>query len=327
MSSRKSNGLMTAAFLLSVGATMNVFAQQNYSSEGIVRITDGRMRTNARPAASPRVTQVSSYQNTTATAPSTDPTAAATGVKGGISNGYCPDGSCPGGAGQCPYCQGGHGGCFNEHCCKHSPDYGYSPPAKYPLHRRGVEYTSYFPAQWYGAGADYSRSQAPMVYQPTDTTQLGFYYQHVPFWQPQPNRVPERPIPAQWHIHAPAIQAVNYNGGFGRCRSGYCPNGYGVMDSCPTPTNTNPQDGNGPGSVVPSIRPTPVPADQKAPVPVETQSPATLPPDAVTYESGTVPYPLPQPQVVLPSPSPTLNSAPLPPTNSAASGHIRRIGY
>src|SRR5690606_22022975 len=38
------------------------------------------------------------------------------------------------------------------------------------------------------------------VYMPTDTTQLGYYYQHVPYWLPRPNAVPPAPRPADWHV-------------------------------------------------------------------------------------------------------------------------------
>jgi hypothetical protein len=34
---------------------------------------------------------------------------------------------------------------------------------------------------------------------PTDTTQLGFYYQQVPYWQPVAGMVPAAPNPNDWH--------------------------------------------------------------------------------------------------------------------------------
>ena len=222
MSLTKSNGLLTAAVLLTFGVNANSFAQQAAETEGVVRITDGKSRSTSTSTTGQKIQQTSSTQTSGA---------AQTAISGsfptnfGGYSGSCQNGNCQTGGG-CDQgqCQGR--GCrFGEHYCKHSPDYGYSPPAKYPLHRRGDEYTSYYPAKWYGAGGDYIQSQAPMVYQPTDTTQLGFYYQHVPFWQPQPDRIPERPIPAQWHITAPAVNASRFcNSGAGNSIGG-CQNG------------------------------------------------------------------------------------------------------
>jgi len=119
----------------------------------------------------------------------------------GVDTGSCPCPECHGVG--CPHCHGhgclfGHclAGKFCEHYCTNAPDYGYSIPGKYPIERRGVQYVNYFPAAWYGSGAAAPAVAYPMVYQPTDTTQLGFYYQHVPFWMPQPNPLPQRPLPA-----------------------------------------------------------------------------------------------------------------------------------
>ena len=118
----------------------------------------------------------------------------------------------------CPHCQGKKSkGCkFCEHYCSHSPDHGYSIPGKWPIQRRGVQYNSYYPAAWHGTPAAMAAAAPvyPMVYQPTDTTQLGFYYQHVPFWMPQPNPLPQRPIPAQWHIYAPVAYASQFENGY-----------------------------------------------------------------------------------------------------------------
>jgi hypothetical protein len=40
---------------------------------------------------------------------------------------------------------------------------------------------------------------AQQVYMPTDTTQLGFYYQHAPRWLPAPGMIPAAPNPNDWH--------------------------------------------------------------------------------------------------------------------------------
>jgi hypothetical protein len=325
MSFKKSNRRMVAALLLSLGSAGSAFAQEGQESVGIVRITDSGIRSDARQSSGQSVQQIAGFGLTH-------------GHGGGYSAGDCQNGgACRSGhnAGcQCQGCRGGMHGKFGEHYCKHSPDYGYSPPAKYPLQRRGVEYTNYYPANWYGAGADYSQSQAPMVYQPTDTTQLGFYYQHVPSWQPQPNMLPARPIPAQWHITAPAVQASRFSqGGWGGYMNGsghyghgnYRTGGYGVNGNCPTngfssqPTLI-PQTRQG-EEVVPSIPSKGVPAEV-SPQPVQDDSTTSVPLQSVPYDPGA------EPGVLPPSPNaaPAPNNVPLP-NNSAASSHIKRIGY
>ena len=49
-----------------------------------------------------------------------------------------------------------------------------------------------------------------MVYQPTDTTQLGFYYQSVPRWQYRPEMLPAAPRP-YWPV---GRQNGGYSGGY-----------------------------------------------------------------------------------------------------------------
>ncbi|MEZ6125321.1 MAG: hypothetical protein R3C49_19405 [Planctomycetaceae bacterium] len=79
------------------------------------------------------------------------------------------------------------------------PDSGWAPPASVPLTRSGGWYTSYQPGQWYGnPGGGYGPA-APMVYQPTDTTQLGYSYARVPTWRPNPGMIPPVPQPSNFH--------------------------------------------------------------------------------------------------------------------------------
>ena len=107
--------------------------------------------------------------------------------------------------GDCNECPPGHGCCMhgcNPLACAHCL-------ATYPCHRLSdalhsyigvtqslaqadgiyrlpVHYQRFWPTHWYGQpGAVYAPT-FPMVYMPTDTTQLGFYYQRVPYWQPRP---------------------------------------------------------------------------------------------------------------------------------------------
>ena len=283
----KSNGLIAASLMLILGSATSGFAQQGPGSAGIVRISDGRVRSNGQTTTAQSVEQVGGHRY--------GPMAGDC-QNGSSPTGGCPTGNCPTGFGQdcqsgaCPTCRGGclHGK-FGEHYCKHSPDYGYAPPTKYPLHRRGVEYTNYFPQKWYGAGADYSQSPAPMVYQPTDTTQLGYYYQHVPFWQPMPNRLPPRPIPSQWHTTPPAVSASRYCNGFfpgqlgpyagnSGWHGGHNAGSYVTVDgmngSCP-PNNyaapmTSPQPLPHGSETVPPIQSVPGPIDT-APQPLQEQ--------------------------------------------------------
>ena len=79
-------------------------------------------------------------------------------------------------------------------------------PIRRPLYRVPVRYARYWPSSYYTGGynpvARYARP-LPMVYQPTDTTQLGFYHQRVPQWQPRPNAIPGPPWPPAWHYAIP----------------------------------------------------------------------------------------------------------------------------
>jgi hypothetical protein len=185
---------------------------------------------------------------------------------------YSDGGMCPS-DGACPQCRGsgckhcfGHGcqhgclGCclgnkFQEHYCTNSPDYGYSIPGKYPIERRGVQYVNYFPASWYGSGGGGAAVAYPMVYQPTDTTQLGFYYQHVPFWMPQPNPLPRRSPPAHWHNYAPAVPASAFHSGYWRGNAfDGCPVAYGAP-AAGSPTPVDPSLQTVPSEPPPAPRP------------------------------------------------------------------------
>jgi hypothetical protein len=71
---------------------------------------------------------------------------------------------------------------------------------KYPIDRMSVQYLRYWPQSWYGqAQAQGNIPKFPMVYMPTDTTQLGYYYQRVPQWRPNLAMIPPMPWPSQWH--------------------------------------------------------------------------------------------------------------------------------
>ncbi|NNJ27004.1 hypothetical protein [Alienimonas chondri] len=80
------------------------------------------------------------------------------------------------------------------------PDHGWQMPIGYPVQRQVLPYTNYFPHQWYGLPGSQKPRVAPHVFMPTDTTQLGYSYQHVPTWQPAPaGAFPAPPDPRTIH--------------------------------------------------------------------------------------------------------------------------------
>lgn len=80
-----------------------------------------------------------------------------------------------------------------------APDEGFVPPGRRPMQRVWVPYYRFFPAELTGQPIP-PQARAPMVYMPTDTTQLGYYYQHVPHWHAYSGMVPPVPRPVDWHI-------------------------------------------------------------------------------------------------------------------------------
>lgn len=94
----------------------------------------------------------------------------------------------------------------------YSPGHGFRRPEVVHIQRSPVEYRRYWPSKWYGepgSGID-NRFVYPMVYTPTDTTQLGYYYQRVPTWRPNPAMIPPRPWPSQWHRREVGPMGMGY---------------------------------------------------------------------------------------------------------------------
>jgi len=82
-----------------------------------------------------------------------------------------------------------------------SPDHGFIRVRKVPIERRGFEYQRYWPSKWYGQpGSGQMSHHFPTVAVPTDTTQLGYYYQPVPQWRPSPSKIPAGPNPLHFHF-------------------------------------------------------------------------------------------------------------------------------
>ena len=165
---------------------------------------------------------------------------------------YCNNGQCPGDrctlrsrhedlcldwCGRCgPVGRAARKGCPAAQklcwCCKTKayPDSGWAPPARLPVNRTGGWYQSYWPNQWYGNPGGGFEGGAPIVYQPTDTTQLGYSYNRVPTWRPNPGMIPRVPSPSNYHARmCPSRRGcqtgtpIIYNGGNNcpSCNPGY----------------------------------------------------------------------------------------------------------
>ena len=112
-----------------------------------------------------------------------------------LGDGY--PGNCP----QYGYAYGAGGGVvYDAHGGAYAAAYGYGmTPGRNPVERIPVQYLRYYPAVWYGLPGSTLPVVAPQVHMPTDTTQLGFYYQRVPTWAPVPGMVPPAPQPGAYH--------------------------------------------------------------------------------------------------------------------------------
>jgi hypothetical protein len=121
-------------------------------------------------------------------------------------SGYCPNGGSI--SGQIVYTGYPGDGTVNKH-----GGYRFMPPVKRPIYRTPVSYQKGYPDAWTGQGVygQVPAYQAPTVYMPTDTTQLGYYYQAVPYWQPRPGMIPQPPIPSQWHTTVGQMQYYGHH--------------------------------------------------------------------------------------------------------------------
>jgi hypothetical protein len=119
-------------------------------------------------------------------------------------------------------CQGGDGtigrarlGSCLEAILAYNPARGFRPPTSVGVDRDAVIYYRYWPARWYGDPNYRLAPSFPMVYMPTDTTQLGVYYARVPQWLPNPGMYPRPPRPDEWNRR---VSLVDHAGG--GCYSG-----------------------------------------------------------------------------------------------------------
>ncbi len=171
--------------------------------------------------------------------------------------------------------------------CTHSPDYGYAPPGKmHTPHPQQVAYLKGYPDSWTGqqGAAGVGGPRPVSVYMPTDTTQLGYYYQAAPRWQARQGMIPPTPVPSQWHREFCQGQAHSCQ----HCRgqvAGGCPHCQGqahsgsgeqviqdrVIESQPIPEQPNmapevaPQPPAQAAPEPPIVEPAPAPAVDVAP--------------------------------------------------------------
>jgi hypothetical protein len=231
---------------------------------GVVRITD-----------SPPVVPATVFQP--GPAPATVPPATAgpvtpapVGPANGVVAGAAVDGTCDDGCHDCH----GHG-----HCCYWSwLQQGFGVPVATGLTKEAVVYYHYWPQKWYGEPGWALHPTFPMVYMPTDTTQLGFYYQRVPQWLPNPAMYPGVPRPNEWNRRDYSLTG----GGRNRCPAtasadaipmlptGAAPVGPGPVGPQPVPSNVAPP------VTTPTVPPTAPSASATPPVP--TQALMRMPP-------------------------------------------------
>ncbi|MEZ6045204.1 MAG: hypothetical protein R3C11_06400 [Planctomycetaceae bacterium] len=105
--------------------------------------------------------------------------------------------------GGCPNCNpygGCDSGCEKDGWCnKYPADAGWGRPIRNYITNTPVQYLKRWPDATHGITPEAAMQRYPMVYMPSDTTQLGFTYQRVPSWQPKPWMLPPMPWPNQWH--------------------------------------------------------------------------------------------------------------------------------
>jgi hypothetical protein len=129
-------------------------------------------------------------------------------------NGTCPNGTCYGGTTTSGgwnnngwASRGWGGGCLHGHLwggCQHCRN-GFvqgnafvRPPAVWPVASSSNTYQNYWSPSLTGT-APVPSPVYPMIYHPTDTTQLGFSYKHVPHWGYRSQMLPAAPIP-NWEL-------------------------------------------------------------------------------------------------------------------------------
>lgn len=131
-------------------------------------------------------------------------TTAKTGGAQQVSHEYYGDGysyNCPpgyDGGGTYRYYSSREGKAFLRKCHT-SPGHGWCPPSAQSIERIPVQYQRYYSNRYMGMPGPMGPANYQQIYMPTDTTQLGFYYQVVPTWQPRRGMIPPPPNPNMYH--------------------------------------------------------------------------------------------------------------------------------
>lgn len=192
-----------------------------------------------------------------------------------LSGGVCATGVCDAGAWQYANCETGDCNESSGTCSlcstKGFPDKGWNPPARLPVNRDGIWYRNYWPQAWYGNPGGAFISNSPMVYQPTDTTQLGYSYAKVPTWQAR-RMIPPTPFPSHFHARVCVPRASEDCPTGNPCDAGACPtcpNGYAMSAASDFPTLGQPVapaqfNVSQPVAAAPVLSMPPAPADHPA---------------------------------------------------------------
>jgi hypothetical protein len=184
------------------------------ADEEVVRVSDSPPTATSAPSALPPSAVPAPSVNGTVSTPCENGTASAP----------CENGAVGGGA-----AVGGVGiyriGAGIRNALLYNPARGFRPPTTVHVEREAIMYYNYWPAKWYGQPGWHLTPSYPMVYMPTDTTQLGVYYARVPQWQPNPRMYPRPPRPEEWNRRVGLAD--------GGCYSGVTPVAYGATS--PTP--------------------------------------------------------------------------------------------
>jgi hypothetical protein len=85
-------------------------------------------------------------------------------------------------------------------------------PTNPTLSRSPLVYSRMYPSKFYGEhgrGTSGPVRRYPIIAVPSDTTQLGYYYRHVPTWQHRADMLPPIPLPSRWHSRPSASQRMH----------------------------------------------------------------------------------------------------------------------
>ena len=219
-------GLALAALLTTVSMTT---AEE---AEGVVRLTPPVADGSVQPAGH---SDCPTCQTEASVLPPSE----------GYDMGYCPGGNCPDGNCRSGYCPGGcpTGRCpgygmdplGNKLRCMtgifggstHAPGEGYVTPSRRPMWDLSLPTSTMWSGQWTCGRGGAHPSTRRAVFMPTDTTQLGYSYSHVPYWMPRAGMTPPLPSPSDFHVRTCFDRC-------GRCKSAQ--SGFAVENGLPVTT-------------------------------------------------------------------------------------------